>query len=358
MSFEHNQIPEHESRQEEEALNDMVDSMVETYGLNEDIAESFKTGLSSFEYDSTAMDKRLTTLKIETLAELKECYDGIYIKLIDGFAAEALCGTPRSLRRQAMRDARNDDGRAIEVYREVEAQGYSPMEDAKFGVQVGIERRDLLPLITAHNVLVYANELGVDKNLQLKDLDSFMVQHAHNLTKADETPHEITIGELTRRLETRDYNYKSKEALDSRFYTFAAALQVESSAMFLNDLANYHAYGNATRRFCELAERHRAQLLTNDIGAKIAMHEDLAAAFAASAQKADNRQIERLLHTYAERSRVLAKEINDTFQSSSIIYDALGYERPESLRSKEARESKITKRSDSFSGKIAVGKNR
>lgn len=195
----------------------------------------------------------------------------------------------------------------------------------------GLERRYTVRQLGGSNRLHYffEHDHGSDNDVQGFDVYIPFIMFAFG---EDLDSQSITEAQLANRLREIVPIDLSLAMLDARFDHFSAVAQLEASCMFIHDLRSLGGLGAARRSALILAAKYRDTLLSDDYEGRIAMSNELSAAFHRSALREHDPQAKRLLKAYSRRSESNAQSLLVMREGFKPVYEHLGYILPVTLR--------------------------
>lgn len=137
---------------------------------------------------------------------------------------------------------------------------------------------------------------------------------------------DITLDDLTRRLQARPDHDLSQAMLDRRFEQFTAILHVELANLYLRNATDLVAFTLRNKAMLQIWKRHRDSIMqTNDIDERLGMFSDLAGVteMAASAEK--HVRLRQSVTDMAFSSRQTVVVTDQLLRSYAALYGQLGY---------------------------------
>ncbi len=134
----------------------------------------------------------------------------------------------------------------------------------------------------------------------------------------------------------------TRETLDARVQSFLAMVQLNTIGLFLNDLFELGSVGRPGReRATMLFNHHRTSLFQDALDSKRQMMLDLGEHFSGLRSNFRDHQAGLMLEALSERSHSVAVDMDRTRQFLAEIYDALGYDAPDTLRPAPEPETEV-----------------
>jgi hypothetical protein len=315
-----------------EALDEQLAHAMAELKLDPGLAAAYSsatTALYTFGDSSPDFSTLLLTDRLGNLQTLRDSYHEVYR---DRLTTDTARGGSRVVRR-AQESTRYDSVGQFLDELQASPDGKQWINDTLSRELWGITRSSVLHDIELANQVTYCLDVPLEEDPRIAAFGLSAEQLLKAVTYPGEDSAEITRSETARRLREQGVVDLSKEHLDARVDNFAAVVQVEAARFFLRDLHNLSLFGGTARRAAlTLAAKHLNHLLSDDFESKIAMNEDVAAAFNRSATLTREPRSKRLLTALSGRARTTAAGLTEDLEGFIPVYEALGYELPPILQ--------------------------